>query len=231
LGNRASFQPPSRRFAPAMADGSADWMLTIGDQYYGACCPCLLGKDMCEHVGGNGLLGCFGSLLCPGVFTCVVAPKIAAKSGIDESLGGSAMKGCFLPCCFSYQVGLEYYKQKQMLKAGKSEEQMKSANNWMVKLSAFPYMACCPCMLGGDMCKFYGSGYAVGCVGSICCSPCFLCMVGPVTAGRSKINHPFVNAVLLTLCPCTQPCYAQQVVAEYQRQKFEADKPPVQTMA
>merc|ERR1712107_390918 len=95
--------------------GKGEWMVTIRDQYYAICCPCLLGKDLFEHVGKSGALGCLMRLCLPPCFLCYVGPKVAKIGEIPDGCGMAIAK-TLCPCtgqCYAASVYTEYMYQKQ----------------------------------------------------------------------------------------------------------------------
>lgn len=197
------------------------WTLNIGNQYYANFCPCFLGMDMCAHVGGRGCLGCLFSCACPLCYQCYVAPKIAAKSGIDESMGNAVLKTCCCMGCYGGSVVGEYFKQKKLnVPAGEpSREGVSPDKKWMIGIQDQWYAGCCPCCLAKDMYEHVGESGAVGCCLRWCLGPVFLCCVAPKIAKEGEIPESCAGAIFKTCCPCTGPCYATSVYVEYKFQQ------------
>lgn len=202
-----------------------DWVMTIGNQYYHACCPCLFARDMCSHVGESGMLGCLASICCAPCFQCYIGPKIAAKSGIAESLGSAVLKTvcCFTAPCYGGSIVLEYLKQRKLQASGKPLPEA-GKGEWMVTINNQYYAICCPCLLGRDMFEHVGQSGALGCLMRLCLPPCFLCYVGPKVAALGEIPDSCGMACVKTLCPCTGECYAASVYTEYMYQKQQGNK-------
>lgn len=102
-----------KKAAAAQHNPKAEWLVTIKDQYYAACCGCLLAKDMYEHVGESGSMGCLLRCICPPVFLCCVGPKIAKLENIPDSC---AVGKVLCPCtgsCYATSVVAEYFYQKK----------------------------------------------------------------------------------------------------------------------
>lgn len=202
---------------------SKTWTLSIGNQYYSALCPCLLGMDMCDHVGGQSCLGCLFSCACPACFQCYVAPKIAAKSGIDESIGNSVLKTCCCMSCYTGSVVSEYFKQKKLdvPRGEPPTEGLSRDKNWMIGIRDQWYAVCCPCLLGRDMFEHVSENGMMGCLLRCFLPPCALCYVAPKIAKEGGLDESCFWAVLKTLCPCTGECYGASVYAEYKFQVSE----------
>jgi hypothetical protein len=197
-----------------------DWVMTIGNQYYMNCCPCLLGRDMCTHVGESGTLGCLASCLCPACFQCYMGPKIAQRSGIDESVGSAICKTicCFTAPCYGGSIVAEYLKQRKVEASGQGRSDA-GKGQWMVSIGDLYYGICCPCLLGGDVFEHLGKSWALGCLLRLFLPPCFVCYVGPEVAGLGEIPDSCGMAIFKTILPCTGVCYGQSVYVEYKYQK------------
>lgn len=197
-------------------------MMTIQTQYYMNCCPCLFAKEMCEHVEGNGTLGCLAACCCGPLFQCYIAPKIAKKSGFDESTASAVAKTvcCCTGPCYGGSITLEYLKQKKL--AGAADP---GKGDWMVTISDWYYLMCCPCLVGRDMFEHVGQSRWLGCLTRCFLPPVFLCCVGPKIAAKGKIPDECPMPVLKTICPCTAQCYAGSVYAEYMYQKHVKPQP------
>jgi len=200
-----------------------DWAMTIGNQYYAHCCPCLFAMDMCTHVEGNGMLGCLASLCFPPCFQCYIGPKIAKKSDIAETTGSAVLKTICCGPCYGGSIAVEYLKQRKLEAAGTPEKAKTGA--WMVTITDQYYALCCPCLLGKDMFEHVGESGALGCLMRCFCPPCFLCCVGPKVAKIGEIPDSCGMACLKTFCPCTGECYAASVYTEYMYQKQLEIKP------
>jgi len=192
-----------------------DWTATIGNQYYMNFCPCLLGMDMCNHVGESGILGCVASCLFPCCFQCYMGPKIAQKSGIEEDMGSAVLKTvcCCTSPCYGGSIVAEYLKQRKLGQSGAGQ------GEWMVTIKDQYYAICCPCLLGRDMFEHVGESGTMGGLMRCFLPPCFLCCVGPKIAKLGDIPDSSAMAFLKTLCPCTGECYAASVYTEYMYQK------------
>jgi len=195
-----------------------DWVSTIPNQYYMHCCPCLVGMDMCTHIGESGILGCLGSCFCPCCFQCYMGTKIAEKSGIDESMGSAVMKTvcCFTSPCYGGSILLEYLKQRKLAASNNTSA---GKGQWMMGIGDFYYAMCCPCLVGKDMFEHVGKSGILGCLMRCFLPPCFLCCVGPPVADLGKIPDSCGMAIVKTICPCTGPCYGESVFVEYMYQK------------
>lgn len=196
---------------------ATDWTMTISQQLYSLCCPCLFAKELCESIEGNegnGMLGCLAGCFCPLCFRCYIAPKIAAKSGIEEDLGSAIMKTvcCCTSPCYGSSVALEHLKQKKLLALGDSTG---GKGSWMVSIKDQYRAAFCPCLVGKDMFEHLGESGTVGCLARCFFGPCFFCYAGPKIAQLGSIEEDCSSAVLKMICPCTAPCYAGTVYAEY----------------
>merc|ERR1712217_100988 len=186
--------------------------------------------DMCDHVGGSGCLGCLLSIACPACFQCGIAPKIAAKSGFEESMGNSVLKTCCCMGCYGNSVVAEYYKQKkQNTPAGEpSMQNLKTTPDWMINITDQWYAGCCSCLLAKDMFEHVEQPGWMGCLLRCLVPPVFLCCVGPKIAKKGGIPEPIPNAVLKTICPCTEVCYAASVYVEYKYQLSDKKPSPSQ---
>lgn len=81
---------------------------------YVGCCPCLLAKDMYEHVGESGAMGCLLRCFCPPCFLCCVGPKIAKVESIPDTC---TVGKVLCPCtgqCYATSVVAEYFYQKSV---------------------------------------------------------------------------------------------------------------------
>jgi len=187
------------------------------DQYYQCCCPCLLARDMCEHTGGNGCCGCIGSLLCPLCLQCVLAPRIAKKSGIHEDCASASLKTCCCCTapCYSVSVHAEYMKQKRLAQAGEDMQ----TGRWLMTVGDVYYESFCPCLIGRDVCMHTGASGAQGFFGMLCAPCCFFCWAGPRVAGASGIDERPPKAFVKGCMPCTSACYRRTVLSEYYWQK------------
>jgi len=202
---------------------SNTWTMSIGTQYYNLFCPCLLGRDMCDHVGGQSCLGCLFSCACPVCFQCYVAPKIAAKSGIDESTCNAVLKTCCCMSCYAHSVVGEYLKQKKLdvPKGTPPMDGLSQDKKWMIGICDQWYAACCPCLLGRDMFEHVSESGMMGCFCCCCLPECALCYVARKIAKEGGWEESCCSAVLKTLCPCTGQCYAASVYVEYKFQVSE----------
>merc|ERR1712066_224491 len=199
----------------------------ISDQYYAGFCPCLLARDMCDHVGGSGCQGCLFSIACPACFQCYLAPKIAAKSGIEESMVNSVLKTCCCTTCYGNSVVGEYFKQKKddVEKGKPPTTGLSPTKNWVIGIQEQWYAGCCSCLLAKDMFEYVDESGMMGCFLRCFLPPVFLCCVGPKIADKGDIDESYVNAALKAVCPCPEACYAASVYVEYKYQKSEDKKP------
>jgi len=192
-----------------------EWTMTIKNQYYANCCPCLLAMDMCNHIGGTGVLGCCFSLFFPPCFQCYMGQQIATKSEIEEGMGSAILKTicCCTAPCYGGTIVAEYYKQKKL------GESTVGKGKWMVTIKDQYYAICCPCLLGKDMFEHVGESGVLGCLMRLCLPPCFFCCAGPKIAKLGNIQDSCCSAIMKTLCPCTGQCYAASIYTEYMYQK------------
>merc|ERR1712039_154137 len=182
-------------------------------------CPCLVGKDMFEHIGESGMVGCVTSCFCPMCFQCYMGPKIAEKSDIkDETMWSSILK-TICPCtspCYTASIGVEYMKQKKL---NASNDTTSGKGQWMVTIKDQYYFFLCPCLVGKEMFEHVNKSGMLGCFLSIFLTPCFLCIAGQEIAKVEEIPETCGQAVLKTLFPCTSHMYGTSIYVEYMYQK------------
>lgn len=103
-----------QRFAESRKEevpGYGGWLVSLPDLVYAQCCPCLVGRDMCDHLGASGFKGCICSIVCPFCFLWDVAPKMARLSGVDAEC--VCMNLLCFGHCFVCSVYTEYMWQKR----------------------------------------------------------------------------------------------------------------------
>jgi len=194
---------------------ATNWVLPCADVLRNAICPCLLHKDMCDHVEGNGGLGC--CLSCCGAGLCVecnLAPRIAEKGGMTESCVNSMLCNVCCGPCYAGQIHMEYYKQRKLESSG---QDTKSKPVWMMPCKENCKRCICPCIVAGEVCEHTGGAKAQGCLGFLCCEPCWWCYIAPKIAEKSGIKEDTMSAVMM-VCFC-KDCYAGQLTGEYYWQK------------